>query len=439
MTSTFKTTLMSSVAIAAAVMMTAGSANATNGYFSNGYGTASKAMAGAGVALSLDTQAGTNNPAGMRALGDRIDVGVAVFSPIRSYTTTADYGTNGGFIADSHETSKSNIFYVPSFGVNWDMGTYSLGVTMSANGGMNTDYATTVFTGGSNGRTGIDLAQAMLGFTYSRDIGDNNTIGITPTLAGQRFMARGLQGFASISQDSGKLTDRGYDYSYGGGLRVGWQGKVNDQLSFGAMGQSRLYMQKFQKYEGLFADKGAFDIPPSVSFGGAFKVNEKLTLAADGQRIFYGSVDSIANPNVNVNPFNTNPPANGTPSSYSLGGTNGQGFGWNDMNIFKLGGEYKYDEALTLRAGASHNTAAFSNTETLFNILAPAVVNTHLSVGGTYEFADNMSLSMAFTHAFRADITGSNVNHSVSAGRAAQPIALEMEQNDFEIGFKYEF
>lgn len=438
MTSTFKTTLMSSVAIAAAVMMTAGSANATNGYFSNGYGTASKGMAGAGVAMSLDTQAGTNNPAGMRALGDRVDVGVAVFNPIRSYTTTADYGINGGFIGDSHETSKSNIFMVPSFGANWDMGTYSLGVTLSANGGMNTDYATTVFQGGSNGRTGIDLAQAMLGFTYSRNIGDNNTIGITPTLAGQRFMARGLQGFAGISQDSGKLTDRGYDYSYGGGLRVGWQGKVNDQLSFGAMGQSRMYMQRFQKYEGLFADKGEFDIPPSISFGGAFKVNDKLTLAADGQRIFYGSVESISNShNISVMPFHTG--ATGTASEYSLGGTMGIGFGWQDMNIFKLGGEYKYDDALTLRAGASHNTAAFSNTETLFNILAPAVVNTHLSFGGTYEFTDSMSISLAYTRAFRADITGTNINQASVFGKPGMPIALDMEQNDFEVGFKYEF
>jgi len=429
MTSTFKTTLMSSVAIAAAVMMTAGSANATNGYFSNGYGTASKGMAGAGVAMSLDTQAGTNNPAGMRALGDRVDVGVAVFNPIRSYEAQ----TAGGFIADRHQTSKSNFFYIPSFGANWDMGTYSLGVTMSANGGMNTDYVTTVFSGGQNDRSGIDLAQVSLGFTYARDIGENNTIGITPVLAGQRFMARGLQGFAGISQDSGKLTDRGYDYSYGGGLRVGWQGKVNDQLSFGAMGQSRMYMQKFQKYEGLFADKGAFDIPPTVSVGAAFKVNDKLTLAVDGQRIFYGSVDSISNPLVAVGPFNT--PAGGgtgTASSYSLGGTNGQGFGWTDMNVGKVGVEYIYDDALTLRAGASHNTAAFPNTEVLFNILAPAVVNTHLSFGGSYNFTDSMSLSMAYTRAFRADITGNNPNH-------ASAIALDMEQNDFEVGLKMEF
>jgi long-chain fatty acid transport protein len=429
MTSTFKTTLMSSVAIAAAVMMTAGSANATNGYFSNGYGTTSKGMAGAGVALSQDTQAGTNNPAGMRALGDRVDVGVAVFNPIRSFSSPA----TGTFLKDSHQTSDTNIFVVPSFGANWDMGTYSLGVTLSANGGMNTDYATNVFSGGTNGRTGIDLAQALLGFTYSRNIGDNNTIGITPTLAGQRFMARGLQGFGSISTDAGKLTDRGYDYSYGGGLRLGWQGKVNDQLSFGAMYQSRMYMQRFQKYAGLFADKGEFDIPPSVSLGAAVKVNDKLTVAIDGQRIFYGQVEAIANSH------NTTLGGIGTNAYNSLGGPDGAGFGWNDMSIGKIGVEYAYDDALTLRAGASHNTAAFSNTETFFNVLSPAVVNTHLSFGGTYNLTDSMSLSLAYTRAFRADITGVNTNHDVGYGGAALPIALDMEQNDFEIGLKMEF
>ena len=39
--------------------------SATNGYFSNGYGTQSKAMGGTGVALSLDSLAPASNPAAL--------------------------------------------------------------------------------------------------------------------------------------------------------------------------------------------------------------------------------------------------------------------------------------------------------------------------------------------------------------------------------------
>jgi len=433
MTNNFKLTLMSGVTAAAVTMAFAGTANATNGYFSNGFGTAAKGMAGASIALPQDTQAAMNNPAGMKKLGNRIDGSVALFSPLRSYYTA----NGGGFIADTQQKSASKYFLIPAFGMNYDMGDYSLGVTMSANGGMNTNYATNVFNGGTNGRTGIDLAQAFLGFTYARDLDAKNTIGITPTLVAQRFKATGLQGFGSISADSTKLTDNGYDYSYGYGLRVGWLGEINDKLSLGAMAQSKMYMQKFDKYAGLFANKGEFDIPPTVSLGGSYKVDDKLTIAVDGQRIFYGSVDSISNShNINVGAFHTG--AGGTVGPNSLGNSQGIGFGWQDMNIGKVGAQYQYSDDLTLRAGVSHNTAAFSTVETLFNILAPAVVNTHLSVGGTYDIAPNLSFTMAYTHAFNADIKGVNVNHIFGKG-SSEPIGLEMKQHDIEVGMSYEF
>ena len=59
---------------------------ATNGYFSHGYGTISKGMAGAGTALSQDSIAAATNPAGMAFVGNRIDGGFEVFSPRREYT-----------------------------------------------------------------------------------------------------------------------------------------------------------------------------------------------------------------------------------------------------------------------------------------------------------------------------------------------------------------
>jgi len=431
MKSNFKLALLSSIAVAA--VMSAGAANATNGYFSNAYGTAAKGMAGASVALPQGTQAAMNNPAGMKKIGNLVDGSVSVFSPLRKYSTTGAAATN--FMNDNEQKSGNNVFYVPSFGANWDMGDYSLGVTMSANGGMNTDYAGNVFTGGTSGRTGIDLAQAFLGFTYARQLDDKNTIGITPTIAAQRFKATGLQGFAAISSDATKLTDNGYDYSYGYGVRVGWLGQINDQLSFGAMGQSKMYMQKFDKYAGLFANKGEFDIPGTVSLGASYKVDNKLTIAADVQRIFYGDVDAISNPLQSVAPFHTN--AGGQVNANSLGNSQGVGFGWQNMNVGKLGLQYQYSDDIELRAGVSHNTQAFSNTETLFNILAPAVVNTHLSIGGTYDIAPDLSVSMSYTHALNANITGTNVNHIF--GAEGKPIDLQMKQHDLEVGVSYAF
>ena len=64
-------------------------ANATNGYFSHGYSTKEKGLAGAGAAYSQDAMAAATNPAGMAFVGDRMDIGLALFSPSpRKYTST---------------------------------------------------------------------------------------------------------------------------------------------------------------------------------------------------------------------------------------------------------------------------------------------------------------------------------------------------------------
>lgn len=55
------------------VVLFAPAAYPTNGYMSHGYGTTSKGMAGAGMALPQDTLSVYNNPAGLTRLGRRYD------------------------------------------------------------------------------------------------------------------------------------------------------------------------------------------------------------------------------------------------------------------------------------------------------------------------------------------------------------------------------
>lgn len=425
MTKTFKLVLMSGVA---ASFMAAGTANATDGMFSNGFGNASKGMAGAGSALSLDTQAAVNNPAAMRGLGNRVDAGISVFSPRRAATVEqANPGTAtpGGYFQNAGKfQSKSEFFYIPSAGVNYDMGDYSLGLTMTGNGGMNTDYKSTIFAGGTSGKTGIDLAQMLVGLTYSRNVGDKLSIGITPTLAAQRFKATGLQGFAGVSSNSAALTDRGYDYSYGYGLRVGIIGKLTDKANLGVTYQSRTYMQEFDKYAGLFAEKGDLDIPAAMTIGTSYQATNALTLAADYKRIFYSDVRAISNSN-NVT---------ATSSPAQLGTKTGLGFGWQDMDVFKLGAQYDVNDAFTVRGGMSYNSMAMDESDNMFNILAPAVPQYHASAGFTYKLGGGHEVGASFVRTFDHKTSNdTNVNHATNS------VDLEMNQYEMDLGYTYKF
>ena len=400
-------------------------AGATNGYSPTGFGTTNKGLAGAGVALPQDALAAATNPAGMVHLGHRLDVGAALFMPKRSFTANSD----GGAIDPGTYDSNNDLFLVPHFGWNRPLDeNSSVGISVGGNGGMNTEYDYPVWhnfaaPGVATAPTGVDLSQLFVGFTYARKLNDRNAIGVMPILAVQAFEATGLEPFQAFSVSPDQVTNNGHDYSWGYGIRVGWLGKLTDRLDVGVSAQSKLYMTRFDDYKGLFAEGGDFDIPPTVTVGISYAMTPSVTVVADWQRIFYSDVKSLGNPN-DVFPVGDN----------RLGADEGLGFGWEDINIFKLGVQWVYSPQLTLRAGVSHASQLFDNGEALFNILAPATVRTHASLGLTYRLDRDSALSLAYTHAFDKEIKGTN---PVFTG--PQTGSLQMYQHELEISWSMSF
>lgn len=364
---------------------------ATNGYFPLSYGVKSEGMGGVGIALPQDTLAAAINPAGMVRVGDRADVGITWFRPNRNTTIS---GNPAGLNGDYSGNGKSN-FFIPDLGYNKMISSdMSLGVAVYGNGGMNTQYNTNPFAGmGGAGPMGINLEQLFISPTWSMKINDSNSIGVAINLAYQMFSATGLQAFglAGFSQNAGALSNNGTDTSTGVGIRLGWTGDITPEVTLGATYQPKTKMSKFSKYAGLFADQGSFDIPATYGVGVAYKASPALTTAFDITQIQYAGVTSVGNsPNI---------PA-------QFGSTNGPGFGWQNMTVYKLGVAYAYSSDLTLRAGFNHNTQQIGSDAAFLNMLAPGVVQNHLTLGSTWKMGGKSELSVAYIHAFSQTVTG---------------------------------
>jgi long-chain fatty acid transport protein len=304
-------------------LLTASTAFATDGYFSHGYGVRTQATGGAGIALAQDSLAAASNPAGIAWTGNRIDGGLSWFSPSRSTDITGNGvpGVNG-----SYEGNDKKNFWLPELGytrqLNQDV---SVGIAAYGNGGMNTDYGKNPYAGfGSKGSAGVNLEQLFISPSLAYKVNDQHAFGAAINFAYQRFSAKGISVFSSASIDSKNLTDNGNDSSTGWGLRLGWSGQITPALTLGATWASKVKTGNFEKYRGLFAQGGGFDIPENYGIGLAYKVHPQLTLAADLQQIKYGDISSIANPLANL--FAGNP----------LGSEKGAGFGWRDITVVKV-------------------------------------------------------------------------------------------------------
>ena len=407
---------------------------ATNGYFSHGYGMKAKGMAGAATATASDAMGGANNPASMVFAGDRLDVGIDWFSPKRGASRT-------GSFADFSEDSASNNFLVPEFGYNMMLGEkMSLGITVYGNGGMNTDYAqgnsvTGIACPGSNplcgvGKLGVNLEQLIVAPTFAYKINANNAIGVSPLFVYQRFSENGLQAFAGLSSDATKLFNQGHDSATGWGVRLGWQGKVSDSVTLGAAYSPEINMSKFNRYAGLLAEQGDFDIPANWNLGVAFKATPAVTIAVDYQHIQYADVKSVANSAIASFPAATVP---GSP--FQLGNSEGLGFGWSNIDVVKLGVEYKYNDKLTLRAGFNKGGNPVKAGEQTFNILAPGVVTDHYTLGMTYGVTKDSELTVAYMHAKENSVSGATNPYFGVGGTET----IKMYQNSLGIAYGLKF
>jgi len=180
-------------------------------------------------------------------------------------------------------------------------------------------------------------------------------------------------------------------------VRIGYMGKLSPTVTIGAAYASKMKFDEFSKYKGLFAEQGGFDIPENYNLGVAWQATPVFLVALDYQRINYSGVNSISNPSANA--FIPAP----------LGADNGPGFGWQDIDVWKLGVEYKYSQQLTLRAGYNHGDNPIQASDVTFNILAPGVVKDHATLGFTYTLASGNELTVAYMHAFKNDVTGTSI------------------------------
>ncbi|MCP1604135.1 OmpP1/FadL family transporter [Pseudomonas citronellolis] len=346
---------------------------ATQGTFPHGYGVKSEGMGGVVIALPQDSLVGASNPAGMVAVGDRLDVGAAFLK--------ADNGAE--FAGNTISGSKDRDLYViPQFGANKMLDDVSsLGISVVGNG-VGTAYARDADFGGLR-NPGSQFQQMVATASYARKLNERHSVGVGLMLLRQVL---DIDGTASIGLPQGR------DESYGAGLRLGWIGQLTSEWSLGASYATRGYMSKMHRFDKLLADGGDLDMPSNWALGVAWK-HGPLTLAADMQKVYWSDVRSLGNPGVSR--------ATGAP-----GDSDGPGFGWRDQRIWRVGAAWDLNERLTLRAGYNDANQLLDGHDTYLGILAPAANHRHVTFGGTYRFTGGHELSLAYARSFKDKVEG---------------------------------
>ena len=401
-----------STALLSGFAVIAFSVEATNGFFHNGYGAASSALGGAGVAHPVDSMAVATNPAGMVTVPDSIDAGVKLFSPWTEVSV-------GGF----SDKSSRHWFPAPSFSINHHLNNnLSAGFALYGNGGIGNKFADNPFdlSAGGGTPTGLpdtrELSLQMINMLAVPSISwrwnERHSFGAALLLAYQRIEVRGLGLFqcftptavnaggcpAAPASRSDKLTNVGKDHALGAGLRVGWLGQFGDSLRLGASASSVVRMSRFDDYAELLPDSGRFDLPAMYTIGFAYDFNARWTMVLDWQRMAYETSRAFSNPG----PVATVTGPGLVPGGDLLGGDKGFGFGWEDQDIYKLGVEYRPGRWIW-RVGYNYGQSQVPGSQFAFAPLHNSIMEKNLTLGLTREHRAGRSWTLVLSRGFTSE------------------------------------
>jgi long-chain fatty acid transport protein len=168
-----------------------------------------------------------------------------------------------------------------------------------------------------------------------------------------------------------------------------------------------------------------FQWPSTFGAGAAYQVGERLMLAADFKYIMWSQV--MKNFKMSFTADNT--AENGGFAGLVMDATLFQK--WEDQAVIEAGGSYRVSNFVTLRAGFNYGKNPVP--EKYLNALFPAIVETHGTIGGGYEFNSNNQVNVSITTAFKKEMTNPGNGSTIPA------VTSDHKQLNASIMFSHSF
>ena len=401
---------------------------ATNGYQLIGIGSYQKSLAGAVTALPGSNMTAVTNPAGMMRIGHRADFSMEAFMPERFNDFTA--------IGGGKAESSSEIYGIPAIGWNGPVGSRDdmvFGGGMYGTSGMGVDYSSTlmqpsVYWDGYSSIAFWQMAPSLAWQAAEKlSLGASINIDFQQVAFQQRMLAD------TNGDGQGDMVVNNFDLSrgasaFGFGLSLGILYDVNEMVTIGAAYKSKQFFTDLE-YQLAYGDidmsafgggplpagtyKLDLDFPQQAAVGIAVRATENFTVAADVKWINWSdTMDTLA--------------------VSGPGGNTAMDPGWDDQVVFAIGLAYKVNDRFNLRAGFNYGESPIDTANAASNMLLPAVVETHYTVGADYLLDDHWDIGFHYMYV---------PENTVTAGPAtsAPGVRISLSEQSFGMNLGYRF
>ena len=409
------------LAVVAALALGSTSAFATNGSNLIATGAKARGMGGTSIGVSHGAESGIANAALISSVEEtEISFGGTLFMPNVKNTngvvlpTYSVYGqaADGSVDQSSSDTSAANMSVIPEVSIATKVNdNFYWGIGMWGTAGMGVDYRDAANTGQMSMVTNLQLMQFAVPLTYATN---GFSVGITPVLQYGSLdinyvMSPNLQhamsgGQYPVAQLQARTVGAGVSQDLKVGFNLGLAYEISG-VTIGASYKSQIDMEYKGQLSGAIQGFGVstytndkLSTPAEIGLGVSYEISGN-TIALDYKQIKWSSAKGYKD------------------------------FNWDDQSVVALGYEYAaknwaarlgYNYAkspiseqatnFTAQGDTSSNSAGLSGSlVNTFNLLGfPAIVESHMTVGGTYNVNKTTSIDLAYVYAPEATATYKN-------------------------------
>ena len=263
------------------------------------------------------------------------------------------------------------------------------------------------------------LQRYIVAPSYSQRWGENSAISVSAIFAYQRFASLGL-GLDSVSV-SGKAgfgatpssALRDNPGSYGSGMRLEFNSALTDRLSWQVGFQSRVNMDTFNNYRGVYSEPGSFDIPASTNLGVGYALTPRLKLDAGVEHVIYSQIA----------PFTSS----ALPKRFLvlLGSEVSPAFEWQNLSVYSLGWTWRDPGDSVWSLHYSTREQPLPTSQLLQSALEPYLGSYDIEAAFAHMFGHNSSIRMAATYAPTQFVLGLPTSNSLRNGNNGNQIEYE--------------
>lgn len=176
---------------------------------------------------------------------------------------------------------------------------------------------------------GSSFERSLFAPRVEREFGEGGILGVSAIIAHQRYSAAGLGLWAAETREDSLFYLPSYtpyqESGYGTGVRLDVRQELVEGIALDAGFQSRIDMDEFAAYRGVYAQAADLDIPARASVSLAFQAGQRSWLNVSVERVMYSDINAF--------------PSRYLPNRFLslLGDSSSPAFSWDDLTVYSVG------------------------------------------------------------------------------------------------------